>query len=877
MEGQQVGHYRIIEKIGEGGMGVVYRAEDTRLKRSVALKFLPPDLTRSAEARERFIHEAQAASALDHPNICTIYEIDETDEGQIYLVMGLYEGQTLREKITERPLKLEDAIEITSQIARGLARAHENGIIHRDIKPANIFITNGGEVRILDFGLAKLHGQTKLTLTGTTLGTVSYMAPEQATGAEADHRADIWSLGVLMYEMLTGQQPFRGEHEQAVIYSILNEEPEPITALRTGIPLDLEWVVQKTLRKDPLSRYQHIDEIPVDLGTISDHSPEIRARTASRETGRYRFRRWRSRPSRSLPFVAVLLLIVGYLLRGLIQQTSGTSAEAPAAFQVTPPAGVTIPSAVTALYDVVALDPDGGTLVFTGQQDGINHLYRRGLGSVTSERISGSEGAMAPFYSPDGRRVGFLADGYMKYVPIEGGDAVSLCSVPEWFTQPFWGTDDMITFTDSWTTLKSFPADGGDPQTILEVESDYEVIEFPYPLSVAGGDAVIYSMNYTEIRVLHLESGTQDSLTEGSMPRLSGNGYLLFLRSDELWAAPFDERRLALKGDPRRVLTGISEYEVSRDGTLVYVPSAEGMREVVLVTRAGQAEPMMPQTGYFCYPRYSPDYQRLAITDSRVLWVYNVERGSGIRLTDDSFRASDPLWSPDGRWIVFAGHKPEETPRSFHYRLYRIASDGSGEPELILERPYPFQDWPKEWVPGREAWLTDSTSREWGRGTDILLVEQVGDSVSPRPLLNSQFDELSPALSPDGNWLVYCSNESGVYEVYVQRFPDLGDKRNISSGGGSGPVWSRDGRELYFRRGDAMMVVEVETGDTFIAGSPRVLMRGPFTYNRRTRPYDIDRHGGFLMLRPVDHAVGSQIRVITNWARELESMFSPGM
>ncbi|MFC1543786.1 serine/threonine protein kinase [Gemmatimonadota bacterium] len=268
MIGQTVGRYLIEEEIGKGGMGVVYRAEDTRLKRTVALKFLPPDLTRADESRDRFIHEAQAASAMDHPNICTVYEIDETEDGQTYIAMAYYEGETLRERIARRPLKVEDAIDISSQMAKGLARAHEQGIVHRDVKPANIFITTEREVKILDFGLAKLAGQTRLTTTGTTLGTVSYMPPEQARGEVADHRSDIWAVGVVMYEMLTGQLPFKGEHEQAVIYSILNEEPEPITALRSGIPLDLEWVVQKALRKNKAERYQHVDEVPVDLAGV---------------------------------------------------------------------------------------------------------------------------------------------------------------------------------------------------------------------------------------------------------------------------------------------------------------------------------------------------------------------------------------------------------------------------------------------------------------------------------------------------------------------------------------------------------------------------------------------------------------------------------
>ncbi|OVE78618.1 hypothetical protein BVY00_02345, partial [bacterium G20] len=263
-----ISHFKILEKLGEGGMGVVYKAHDTKLNRTVALKFLPPELTRDPEAKERFIHEARAASALRHNNICTIHEVDETEEGHVFICMDHYEGKTLKEKIKERPLKLEEAIDIAVQISKGLTEAHQAGIIHRDIKPANVIITKKNEAKILDFGLAKLTGQTKLTKVGSTLGTAAYMSPEQLKGNPVDHRTDIWALGVMMYEMITGQLPFKGDYEQAITYAILNEEPEPMTALRTGIPVALEGIVFKLMAKDPKQRYQHVDEVPVDLGNV---------------------------------------------------------------------------------------------------------------------------------------------------------------------------------------------------------------------------------------------------------------------------------------------------------------------------------------------------------------------------------------------------------------------------------------------------------------------------------------------------------------------------------------------------------------------------------------------------------------------------------
>ncbi|MCK5004818.1 MAG: protein kinase, partial [Candidatus Aminicenantes bacterium] len=268
MIGKTVVHYKILEKIGEGGMGVVYKAEDTKLKRIVALKFLPPELTRDEEAKKRFLHEARAAATLDHPNICTVYEIGEAEDSRMFIAMGYYEGETLKKKIANVPLPIAEAVNIVIQIAEGLHEAHEKKIIHRDIKSANILITKKGTVKILDFGLAKLKGQTKLTKEGTTLGTVAYMSPEQASGEESDHRSDIWSLGIVLYEMITGQFPFKGEYDQAIMYAIMNEEPEPVTGLRTGVPNDIEKIINKTLEKDQSDRYQHADDLIVDLRKI---------------------------------------------------------------------------------------------------------------------------------------------------------------------------------------------------------------------------------------------------------------------------------------------------------------------------------------------------------------------------------------------------------------------------------------------------------------------------------------------------------------------------------------------------------------------------------------------------------------------------------
>ncbi len=532
MIGKTVGRYQIEEKIGEGGMGVVYRAEDTKLKRTVALKFLPQDLTRSAEARERFIHEAQAASALDHPNICTIYEIDETDEGQVYIVMGLYEGQTLREKISERPLKLEDAIDITSQIAQGLAKAHEQKIIHRDIKPANIFITNEGQVKVLDFGVAKLAGSTKLTLTGTTLGTVSYMAPEQAKGDEADHKADIWSLGVLMYEMLTGQQPFKGEHEQAVIYSILNEDPEPITALRTGIPIDLEWIVQKALKKDPRQRYQHIDEIPVDLESVEERrisASRVSAVTLpSAEVATTTYLKPKASLKIAVP-AAILVLIAGIIIGQIFAPESRTSAGLVQRFDITLPE-----MNIVGQGNQVAVSPDGRYLVFqaissSDESEGIRQLYLRSMDDVEVRPLPDTQYPTCPSFSPDGEWIVFYdeRESTLKKHSIESQRTITICEVGSLYICGMdWGSDGTIVYSpNSSKNAMLVSAFGGIPKEVAVADSVDPNISFDWPQFLPGGEEVLFTLwrndlNTTasaQIAVLSLRTGKLTTLIPGML------------------------------------------------------------------------------------------------------------------------------------------------------------------------------------------------------------------------------------------------------------------------------------------------------------------------------------------------------------------------
>ncbi|NIM98827.1 MAG: protein kinase, partial [candidate division Zixibacteria bacterium] len=433
--------YEIAEELGRGGMGVVYMAKDAKLKRTVALKFLSLELTRDSEAKERFIHEAQTASVLDHPNICTVHEIDE-DEGQMFISMAYIKGESLREKVKAGPMKLQESLDIVVQVAEGLNEAHEKGIVHRDIKSANIMVTAKGQAKIMDFGVAKLAGQTRFTRTGATMGTAAYMSPEQSRGEKVDHRTDIWSLGVVLYEMVIGQLPFRGDHEQAMMYSILNEEPEPMTGMRTGVPMELERIVNKALTKDPAARYQHTDDMLVDLRLLKDNitaflkSPIVKASALSMPQAKP----WK----RMLPWVMAAVMAVIAVLSAWqwMRSTSATEGNV-SRFNLAIPSSQRY---VSVTGHGIAISPDGACIVYTGQGELGRQLYIRKMDQLVASPISGTDGAYMPFFSPDSQWVGFVTAGKIKKVALRGGPSLTICEAPPNPAGTSWSQEEIIVF-----------------------------------------------------------------------------------------------------------------------------------------------------------------------------------------------------------------------------------------------------------------------------------------------------------------------------------------------------------------------------------------------------------------------------------------------
>jgi len=909
MKGQQVGHYQIIEKIGEGGMGVVYRAEDTRLKRAVALKFLPPESTRSAEARERFIHEAQAASALDHPNICTIHEIDETVEGQVYITMGLYEGQTLRERIAERPLKLEDAIDITSQIAKGLAKAHEQKIIHRDIKPANIFITNEGQVKILDFGLAKLHGQTKLTMTGTTLGTVSYMAPEQARGDEVDHRADIWSLGVLMYEMLTGQQPFKGEHEQAVIYSILNEEPESITALRTGIPIDLEWIVQKALKKNPKQRYQHSDEIPVDLMSVEDRrisSTKISMATISASGTASRL--ITSQPVRKVAIALslALALVAGIIIKGILTPTSRVSRGPLQRF----------PVALTEVLSEkpgtqLALSPDGQLLLFgairyTPDGSRTSQVFARPIDELESRSLEGMQDPSWLTFSPSGEWFAFNGGfNTLTRHSLVSNQSIEIAPIGP-ISGMDWGSDDTIVYSRRDVgRLMRVAATGGVPTAITLEDSLDDAIHLYWPHFLPGCNEIIVTLwdtdsntiDNAQVAVLSLETGELKTVTpegRGFAEYIPSIQHLVYVRDNTLVTLPFDIKSLEPMGE--EIVTSIEvhcslniwpQFTISETGTLIYQPPGQvqpPQENLIWVDLSGNVSRLDIEPRSFGLPSLSHDGTKVAVAvedenEDGVydLWIFETDGSNSFKLTSNVHSAY-AVWHPDGGMVAFASN------RNGDFDVYLTTSDAPGGDSLLIGSEY--NEFPSSWAPDGSILVYSVTLG--GQHRDIYFIDEHGESVAA---ITEPGFKASAVMSPDGRYIAYVSSESQsgpTIGVYVQQLSESGsstfwtiDEGVYPSGNPCWePRWAPDGSALYYKSGGRLMRVEVELEPIFRkAKDPEVLFDLPqYVPNSAWFiRYDIHPEGDrFLMEQDQHIPAASTIHIINNWFEEIRRLQPDG-
>lgn len=868
--GQEIGHYRLERELGRGGLGVVYVALDTRLGRRVALKLLPVLRRTDPDARARFRREARAASSLDHPNICTVYEIGESDAGDPYIAMALVEGETLKDRIARGPIRTEEAVELTIQLVRGLAHAHERGLVHRDIKPGNLIVNRSGNVKIVDFGLAKGRDAPTLTREGATPGTVIYMSPEQIRGGDVDARTDIWSVGVVLYEMITGQPPFRGDSDTARAHAILNHDPEPVTAVRAGVPIALEPILTKALEKDPERRYQHVDELPVDLRTALD-------RGTARIPGT---RVWITRPARKAAIALVSIGFIGgaVLASAIFPRVMPRLSGDPVHLSIPLPAG----QQLGAGNRRVAVSPDGRRVVYVGRNGSGTQLYVRALGDDDAVPIVGTDGARDPFFGPAGQRVGFFANQGLYKVSLAGGPRQRITDAPtETNRGASWGEDDTIILPlGQWSGLYRVSASGGDPEPVTVPDGPDRSAHF-FPQILPDGDVLftIWSDAGWRIGLLDIETGEWEEIATGcGGARWIATGYLICLEmrgtatTGTVLAARFDIDRRELSGSfvslpaPSGLVT--FDFAVSRNGTLVYAtglqPGEAGT--LVSVDGNGQGTPFAPAADPFLTPAAAPDGVRVAVTrmveaGRQELWLYDADGGAPTRLSTIGTINNMPVWSPDGDRLVF--NSVRETPG-----IYSIAPGRDTTATLLLERQRHILV-PGSFSPdGRFLALTELNDQTLG---DIWILSVHDGSLSP--WLHTPANERTPAFSTDGRWLAYASDESGRDEIYVRPWPGPGAPVQVSPEGGREPAWSRAGGKLYYRRGDAMLAVPVGTGDTFGWGPPDTMFTGRFASEfLRTRNYDVLPDGRFVMLQHATRSDPVRLNVVLHWSDELDRL-----
>jgi Tol biopolymer transport system component/tRNA A-37 threonylcarbamoyl transferase component Bud32 len=885
--GRQMSSYQVLSQLGAGAMGEVYKAYDTRLGRDVAIKVLPPAFVHDPERLSRFQREAKMLAALNHPNIATIHGLEESD-GVHYLVMELVSGLTLAEELKNGPLRTEEGLKIAAQIAGALEAAHERGVIHRDLKPANVKVTPEGRVKVLDFGLAKafaadsglsLSNAPMVTAMGTEegriLGTQAYMSPEQVRGKPLDKRTDIWALGCVLYELLTARRAFAGETLSDTAAAILEREPD-WQALPTSTPVKIRDLLRRCLQKDKALRMQAAGDIRIEIHEALAAPPaESKADVLNQPAAGWR-------RVAVLGLAGMALLAVGVIATWNLKPSP---ARPVSRLVINLPPGQRL--AGLDAGPVVALSPDGTHLAYVANQGGTQRLYLRAMDGLEPKPMPGTEGAIDPFFSPDGQWLGFFASGKLKKVSVNGGTALTIADVAS-LAGASWSSEGMVAFAPTGDSFLQLVSDaGGTPQPLTRFEKG----EFAHrwPEFLPGDKALLFAastnLNNAQIAVQRVGTGERRNLVQGAtQPRYAPSGHLIYAQAGNLMAAPFDPRRLAVTGTAVPVVEGVlqfpasgdAQYSLSATGSLVYVPgSVQGaQRKLVWVSHNGAEQPLAAPVRAYLNPRLSPDSRKVAVgivsqqQDSQV-WLYDLSRETLTRLTFEGRNNNNPVWTPDGKRVAF--NSGREGPSNIFWQL----ADGSGGLERLTTGAYVQS--PHSWSPdGRFlAFIEVNPST----GVDIWVLPLSDRKV--QPFLRTQFTEGAPRFSPDGRWLAYVSDESGRFEVYVQLYPGPGGKWQISTEGGDEPVWNPSGRELFYRSGERMMAVDIATQPSFTAGKPRLLFKGQYVPTATTPAnYDVSPDGQrFLMLKSEEQSSFSaptQIVVVQNWFEELKRRVPAG-
>jgi Tol biopolymer transport system component len=882
-------------------MGEVYRARDTRLDRTVAIKILPAHLTDNLEAKQRFDREARAISSLNHPNICTLYDVGHQD-GTDYLVMEFLEGETLASRLAKGALPPEQVLKYGIEICEGLEKAHKTGVIHRDLKPGNIMLTKTG-AKLMDFGLAKtvtgpppssgltatLDGawpgesargsQNPLTARGTLVGTFQYMSPEQVEGKEADALSDIFALGAVLYEMATGKRAFEGRTTASVIAAVLERDPAPMSAAQSTSPPALDRVVKNCLAKDPDERFQTVHDVKLQLKWIAERaaSSATHAGTATGPIGTWKFRA-------GVLAAAALVFALAAMALGIAHFYHPANDAPSVRSSILPPENASFVNGLAP--SGYALSPDGTRLVFSAQSvEGKTGLWMRALNSITAQELAGTENGILPFWSPDGQWVGFFASTKMKKVPASGGSAQEICDAPNG-RGGTWNAQGVIVFAPTvGGPLFRVSANGGVPAPVTQLDASTGETTHRWPDFLPDGVHFLYlgrQLSSTKPSAVYV--GSLDSLSHKKLLDVLSEahyalpGYLVFGRNGTLFAQRFDASNLSLSAEAVPIAADASEqnnilrngFSVSQAGNLLYASVGSTADIELIVTDRSGKELSALMTGNFGALRLSPDGQKVAVSEydlrygGGTIWIQDLHSNIRTRFTFGGGMNISPTWSPDSSQIALASN------RDGAFNVYVKPVTGVAEEKAVHVTPE--DERPMSWSADGRFLVIDSRLRSRQNRQEVSILPLAGDAKT-HSYLNASYANSGGQLSPDGRWLAYASEESGRPEVYVTSFPKAKGKWQISSTGGHTPRWRRDGRELFFCRSDGiLMVAEVTAGrDSFAAGLVKPLSQRRIFQNLFIAAYDVFPDGQrFVMsaIRPV--AIHAPLTLVRNWTAELK-------
>jgi Tol biopolymer transport system component/predicted Ser/Thr protein kinase len=859
--GARLGPYEIVAPLGSGGMGEVYKARDTRLDRTVAIKVLPPHVASDPSFRQRFEREAKTISSLDHPHICALYDVGQ-HQGTDFLVMQYLEGETLADRLAKGPVPLDQALKHAMEIADALDKAHRQGIVHRDLKPGNVMLTKSG-AKLLDFGLAKLiavgtglarpdvTATGPMTAEGTILGTLQYMAPEQLEGKEADARSDIWALGCVIYEMVTGRRAFTGDSQATLIAAILDHDPPPLATKQPLVPRALDHIVRRCLAKDPDQRWQSARDLFLELKWVAEGGSAREAGGAAQRS--------RTRERALAAALAVALAAAAAVSALYVSSGSQPSPDRPGAHVDIPLSGTLFENWI----DSPAISPDGRHVAFTGSGDGPRQLWIRALDNRALTAVSGTLGASAPFWSHDSQSIGFFAEGQIKRIAVDGGSAVTVCGCDfAYGAAAAWNRDGVILYAHPAGGIYQV-SQGGTPQKVTTLRPGER--EHGVPAFLPDGRRFVYIASGARNSVY---AGSLDGsdpvriVDDASMVAFADPGYLLFTRGSTLLAQGFDPETLQLRDVPVPVIEDIlwDRFSVSRNGVLAYRPaSVIALSQVTWIGRDGKRLGVVGELGRYLQMRLSPSGRKLAMVRreqgrNQDLWLLDLTTSVFSRLTSDPGHDSDPAWSPDERRIAFTGERGG-------VQGVWLKDLTTGREERLPADPKPTA-YVDDWSPdGRFVIFRQS-------GHDAIYSLSMDGTPAVRTIGETSNPDQSH-VSPDGRWIAFQAEDSGRNEVYVATFPDFTHKRQVSNAGGVQPLWRSDGGEVYYLDLEGrLMVVPFATEPALGGGTPAVL------FPTGIRPAPVDQYavarGGekFLILEP-GRAGGELLTLLLDWPARL--------